>query len=137
MLPLVLHVMGCGLFIVANIAGEGYDFRQANDIGQDSDFLQWVYGIYWAAMTVSTIGYGDVELVTFAERGYAIACMLVGASLYAYHIGALINITRSIVSMPSQQRLTLYFGSIVSIRTLTTAFACSTPLQTCLKPIMR
>eukprot|EP00611_Tribonema_gayanum_P005443 TRINITY_DN1467_c0_g2_i1.p1 TRINITY_DN1467_c0_g2~~TRINITY_DN1467_c0_g2_i1.p1 ORF type:complete len:912 (-),score=304.57 TRINITY_DN1467_c0_g2_i1:798-3449(-) len=104
MLPLVLHVMGCGLFIVANIAGEGYDFRQANDIGQDSDFLQWVYGIYWAAMTVSTIGYGDVDLVTFAERGYAIACMLVGASLYAYLVGALINIMQIMASAERERR---------------------------------
>ncbi|KAG5184646.1 hypothetical protein JKP88DRAFT_277004 [Tribonema minus] len=104
LLPLVLHIMGCGLYIVADVASESYDFRNANDIVHDSDFLQWVYGIYWAAMTVSTIGYGDVSLVTFVERGYAIVCMIVGASLYAYLVGALIAIVMEFASKEQDRR---------------------------------
>ncbi|KAG5184652.1 hypothetical protein JKP88DRAFT_244652 [Tribonema minus] len=104
LLPLVLHFMGCGLYIIANIANETYDFREANGIEGDSQFLQWVYGIYWAAMTVSTIGYGDVSLVTYAERGYAIACMIIGATCYAYLVGAVINIMLKMGAKEQERR---------------------------------
>ena len=43
-------------------------------------------------MTVSTIGYGDVMMSTDYERLYASMCMLVGAAVYAYMVGAITGI---------------------------------------------
>ena len=43
-------------------------------------------------MTVSTIGYGDVSMSTDYERLYASMCMLVGAAVYAYMVGAITGI---------------------------------------------
>lgn len=62
LLPLVLHMMGCGLFIVAEIsAGEGEteDFRFANELQDDEAFVQYITGLYWAAMTVSPFVLSD------------------------------------------------------------------------------
>jgi hypothetical protein len=56
LLPMVVHILGCGLYIVADLAGDSLEFLQANLIAMDSNFLQWVYGIYWAVMTCTTIG---------------------------------------------------------------------------------
>eukprot|EP00612_Vaucheria_litorea_P002567 CAMPEP_0171457948 /NCGR_PEP_ID=MMETSP0945-20130129/3817_1 /TAXON_ID=109269 /ORGANISM="Vaucheria litorea, Strain CCMP2940" /LENGTH=532 /DNA_ID=CAMNT_0011983647 /DNA_START=108 /DNA_END=1703 /DNA_ORIENTATION=+ len=91
-LSFILHSMSCGLYIVAILAEEEYDFRHVNGIENTSPFYQWIYGLYWAAMTLSTIGYGDVVLVTEAERSYAVICMMIGASSYAYLVGAIIGV---------------------------------------------
>ena len=45
---------------------------------------QFLVAIYWATMTITTIGYGDVASTTPAERVAATTCMLLGASVYAY-----------------------------------------------------
>ena len=43
---------------------------------------QFLVAIYWATMTITTIGYGDVPSMTPAERVCSTTCMLLGASVY-------------------------------------------------------
>ena len=43
----------------------------------------------------STIGYGDVQPQSTLERYYVIGCMVVGASIYAYMVGAVCGIVAS------------------------------------------
>eukprot|EP00873_Tetraselmis_striata_P010258 jgi/Tetstr1/430522/TSEL_020321.t1 len=47
---------------------------------------------YWAMMTMSTIGYGDVTPQTDVERVYVTLGMVVGASIYAYMVGNVCSI---------------------------------------------
>jgi CRP-like cAMP-binding protein len=49
---------------------------------------RYIAALYWAVMTITTTGYGDVPPQTDAERCVEIAGMLVGAFVYAYVIGA-------------------------------------------------
>jgi hypothetical protein len=49
-LILIMHVMGCGLFIIPTIAKETYDFRAEEGLLEKSVGLQYMFGIYWAAM---------------------------------------------------------------------------------------
>jgi hypothetical protein len=49
-LILIMHVMGCGLFIIPTIADAETDFRQEEGIMDKSVGLQYMFGIYWAAM---------------------------------------------------------------------------------------
>ncbi|CAM9135819.1 unnamed protein product [Phaeothamnion confervicola] len=104
---LMMHLMACGLFFVGSRGdhatadddhyGSAFDseftsFEINNRIAGDTVAQQWLFCFYWAAMTVSTIGYGDVSLPTNNVRAYATVCMLVGASAYAYMVGALIQV---------------------------------------------
>merc|ERR1712057_115834 len=45
--------------------------------------------LYWAIMTMSTIGYGDVTGKTMTERLVACLCMFFGAGTYGYVIGSI------------------------------------------------
>ena len=46
-------------------------------------FQQYVYAVYWATATISTVGYGDVVAVSVNERIYNVLVFLVGTSVYA------------------------------------------------------
>lgn len=107
-LLLTCHLMSCGLYmLVDDYAGEiigNEGFLAANDLQQASIAAQYLTGIYWASYTLSTIGYGDIALVTYSQRGYAIICMLVGASVYAYMVGSVIGMLQNMNATEQERR---------------------------------
>ena len=60
----------------------------------------YVVALYWAVMTMSTIGYGDVGAVTTAERLTATFGMFIGSSIFAYIVGA---VTSTVATMGARQ----------------------------------
>ncbi|CAM9159780.1 unnamed protein product [Chrysoparadoxa australica] len=88
---LIGHVLGCFLFVSAHgtkDADECEDnFYCVNGLESMKIGDLWVYGVYWAVMTITTIGYGDVALVGTGMRLYAILTMAVGASVFAFVVG--------------------------------------------------
>ena len=52
-------------------------------IEHDSDLVKYVYSLYYAMTTVTTVGFGDVHGTNALERGYAIITTFIGANLYA------------------------------------------------------
>ncbi len=58
-------------------------------------FDNYIISLYWSVMTMSTIGYGDVTPKTQYERIYEIFGMILGASVYAYMVGAICSIVAS------------------------------------------
>jgi hypothetical protein len=53
-----------------------------------SDKAAYIAALYWAGMTLTTIGYGDITPETQAQRVFVTCVMLVGVFLYGYIIGA-------------------------------------------------
>lgn len=100
----LIHLMACGLVYTAvNFPGEGdWTWLHDNEVIDWSGKDLYLIAFYWATMTVSTIGYGDIALVTQAERVYAICCMIIGASTYACITGQLCTL---IISMTSGSQL--------------------------------
>ena len=64
-----MHVMGCGLFIIPTIAKETYDFRGEEGLLDKSVGLQYMFGIYWAAMVSHTLVCG-LQLLTLVTQLY-------------------------------------------------------------------
>ena len=58
-------------------------------------------------MTLSTIGYGDVPIVTHSERVLAVICMLIGAGVYAYMVGAICGIVASMDQLTTEFNQTM------------------------------
>eukprot|EP00948_MAST-09A_sp_MAST-9A-sp1_P002190 g2190.t1 len=86
------HVMAC-VFLYIGI--ETHDETWISSHGSDAVNRYWV-GMYWAVMTISTIGYGDVVPHSLAERIYVAFSMIFGVFFYAILFG---NVTTIIANM--------------------------------------
>ena len=71
------------------------------------DWQMYTISLYWSVMTLSTIGYGDVPIVTHSERILATICMLIGAGVYAYMVGAICGIVASMDMLTTEFNQTM------------------------------
>ena len=86
----MVHILGCFWFYVAkqaSDAGEEVTWVTSYDEGSAVDgpvSRQYIFSIYWALTTLTTIGYGDITPTNMAERYYCLFAMLVGAMMFGY-----------------------------------------------------
>ncbi len=61
----------------------------------------YVTSIYWAFLTMATIGYGDVYPVSVLEKIYVMFCMIGACAVFAYivgYLGAVFDKSETIIS---------------------------------------
>merc|ERR1719267_144636 len=63
-------------------------------------FEVYIVALYWAVMTMSTIGYGDVTAQTTSERIVSTFGMFIGSSIFAYIVG---TVTGTVASMGARK----------------------------------
>ena len=85
-----LHYTSFNSYLVSGRLSEGQDPR-----GIVPYVELYVAALYWSAMTMSTIGYGDIVPSTTTERVFVSIAMLIGAFIYGYIIGAVSNVIQT------------------------------------------
>mmetsp|Transcript_30211 Transcript_30211/g.98261 ORF Transcript_30211/g.98261 Transcript_30211/m.98261 type:complete len:764 (+) Transcript_30211:1556-3847(+) len=86
------HWLSCAWYLCFTLEEDDGEWPRWVDIVpgksvEDQDYMaKYIACFYWAIMTMSTIGYGDIVPVTTEERVVAIFCMLVGAAVFGYGI---------------------------------------------------
>lgn len=105
----VSHLLGCFWFYVGSAQRDDesakeswlsvYDNGSALDasVGQ-----QYLYSVYWALTTLTTVGYGDITAQNDLERAYTMFALLVSAMVFAYLMG---DITALIASLDKQKAM--------------------------------
>ena len=53
--------------------------------------VQYMVSLYWAFTTLSTVGYGDVLPVTWQEMAFCSFSQVLGATMYAFLTGYIVN----------------------------------------------
>ncbi|KAG7393200.1 Potassium voltage-gated channel sub H member 5 [Phytophthora pseudosyringae] len=95
----IAHVLACGYFMVARIsrsADGGAGVRSYFSPEQNSKGEMYVYFLYWATTTMTTVGYGDTPPHTVAEVAYVSCGVLVGASTFTYVVGTLSSVVEEL-----------------------------------------
>eukprot|EP00928_Gymnodinium_smaydae_P034800 TRINITY_DN24588_c0_g2_i2.p1 TRINITY_DN24588_c0_g2~~TRINITY_DN24588_c0_g2_i2.p1 ORF type:complete len:773 (+),score=122.89 TRINITY_DN24588_c0_g2_i2:40-2358(+) len=83
---MLCHWLAC---FMAYTGSRGLDLYLDNDQSQSRRYLA---AVYWAMMTLTTVGYGDIVPASDAERVYAMAAMIIGGIFYGYIIGCMTSI---------------------------------------------
>ena len=79
---------------------ETYDDGRIAQAGVSTS-VRYLYAVYWAVTTLTTVGYGDLVPTNDAERTYALCAMLCSALVFGYMIS---NIGSLVASMDRQAR---------------------------------
>ncbi|RLN84702.1 hypothetical protein BBJ28_00002591, partial [Nothophytophthora sp. Chile5] len=88
----IAHSLACGFFLVARISREAQGDLYVADTfpaGHNSHGDMYVYFLYWAVTTMTTVGYGDTQPKNVAEVAYISCGVLVGAATFSYVVGTL------------------------------------------------
>merc|ERR1719316_1444296 len=52
----------------------------------------YILSLYWAAMTLTTVGYGDIVPQNRAEYAVCTLCMIFSGYVWAYVVGAIVTV---------------------------------------------
>lgn len=88
----LMHILGCGWFFVATNSGYKDTWLSNYDGGSGIDApidIQYLYSIYWALMTLTTVGYGDITPANNPERAYALFSLLIGALVFGFMLSSI------------------------------------------------
>ena len=90
MITFFAHLLGClfaFIFVTSNVPNWMYSY---NPSLQDADgWTRYVTAMYWAMISVTTMGYGDIVPVTHNERFFCIFVAMIGAIVFSYCIGTI------------------------------------------------
>ncbi|CAK4086574.1 unnamed protein product [Aphanomyces euteiches] len=101
---IMIHWLACAAYLSAILSKEQddsvftwLDVAHKNHQIDTYDFAQeYIISIYWATMTITTIGYGDVTATNTVERAFFIVMMIIGAGMYAYVVGTMCQLVEGL-----------------------------------------
>ena len=101
----LLHVIGCiwAAIAVLTIDEERDNWIRDKDITNDSLVSKYISSCYWAVVTISTVGYGDITPTNDIEMITTIILMFVGVTMYSYIISRLTSIFAQVNSKSEDQ----------------------------------
>lgn len=107
---LLAHWLACFWYWLGQLQVSNYEKIMANGLNDEYTEVPWVivfrvppnnlhhqyvFSLYWAVTTMTTIGYGDITPSTQSERIFGSFAMLAGAITYAYGITNIVTLAAS------------------------------------------
>lgn len=112
--PLLFFVSSSagGFYMVSSlsegVAADTWATQAGIEYGVENNPLEkYTSSLYWAMMTLTTIGYGDIVATNIYERVYVILLMMVSALVFAYVVGTMCSLVQGLNSQA------LYFQSMI------------------------
>lgn len=93
----MVHLIACLFFMIAKMNNFGPDTWVTRfNLGDSSQFTQYLFAVNWALQTLTTVGYGDINAGMQDERILSIMWMIAGVGFYSFTIGNLASIIRAV-----------------------------------------
>ena len=90
LLMFVSHMLGCFYTLLLDPEAPTDWLRHYQPELADADnWVRYVAALYWAIITITTTGYGDITPVTASERLFIIFVALIGAVVFSYSVGSI------------------------------------------------
>ena len=85
------HFLGCFFTLLAGSESdkENWVMHYNPDLVDADDVTRYILALYWAVISLTTMGYGDVVPVTHFERMFAIIVALIGAVVFSHCMGTI------------------------------------------------
>ncbi|CAD8062190.1 unnamed protein product [Paramecium sonneborni] len=84
------HVMACILHYVGQLTvSTGQSWLLKYSIDEATIWVQYNYSIYWAIMTMVTVGYGDITATNQYEMLFINCMMLLSSGMFAYSMNSI------------------------------------------------
>ncbi|GLD92711.1 hypothetical protein PINS_up001290 [Pythium insidiosum] len=112
------HLVACMWFAVGDARADSW--ITAADLDDDNHqslaLLQYLASMYWAIVTMVTIGYGDIVPTNNLERVVNIAVMAFGVSFFGYVVGTISSLVANldVAAAQHEQRMLLIKEYILS-----------------------
>ena len=97
---MIAHFCGCGFCFVAEITSKsGIDNWLYNFGYEHSDWIEkYITSLYWAVITMSTVGYGDIFPINKYEKLFVIIVNFISCGVFAYCLNKISSILGSMTN---------------------------------------
>ena len=89
----ILHVFACLWYLLAIIYEENVSsqtwLNKTTGLMDEKDYVKYLYSLYWATVTIMTVGYGDISAVNKYEVAFSTITIFFGCVLFGYIINTI------------------------------------------------
>lgn len=103
---IIVHFVGCFWFYISidyPDDNKWWGSKRIHMDDPDSITSRYIASVYWAATTMTTVGFGDIYAVNHSEKAYCTFVMIGGTTLFAYVIGTVIEVVSNSKSLTNRE----------------------------------